>query len=172
MIEKLRETLIGQFEAALAMLSHSAAACPVEHWEGRIANNSFRQVAYHALFFVDCYLSPSENDFQLRELHQRGGDEREAVVSPGLSKDETIAYATICRQKVGEIVLSETPETLVGPSGFSFRRISRLEIHVYNIRHLQHHVGQLSTYLRRLDPALDDRGFALDWHWVAINGMR
>ncbi len=161
MIEAVKQMIIGQFEAALAMLSHCVAACPAEHWEGRIANNTFRQVAYHALFFADYYLSPKEDAFQLRELHLQGGDEREPVVSPGLSKDETIQYVATCRQKAIDIVSSETSETLIGPSGFSFRRISRLEMHVYNIRHLQHHVGQLSAYLRRVDPAMSDQ--ALPW---------
>jgi hypothetical protein len=161
MIEAVKQTIVGQFEAALAMLSHCAAACPAEHWEGRIARNSFRQVAYHSLFFADYYLSPNEDAFQLRELHLQGGDERQPVVSAGLSKEETIPYAAICRQKAIDIVSSETAETLIGPSGFSFQQISRLEMHVYNIRHLQHHVGQLSAYLRRVDPSLGDQ--ALPW---------
>jgi hypothetical protein len=161
MIEAVKQTIVGQFEAALAMLCHCVAACPAEHWEGRIANNTFRQVAYHALFFADFYLSPNEDAFQLRELHRRGGDEREPVVSPGLSKDETIQYAATCRQKAIDILSSETPETLIGPSGFSIRRISRLELHVYNIRHLQHHTGQLSAYLRRVNPSLGEQ--ALPW---------
>ncbi len=74
MIETVKQMIVGQFEAALAMLSHCVAACPVEHWEGRIANNTSRQVAYHALFFADFYLSPNEDAFQLRELHLQGGD--------------------------------------------------------------------------------------------------
>ena len=38
---------------------------------------------------------------------------------------------------------------LAGPSGFHWLKFSRLELHVYNIRHLQHHVGQLNAALRR-----------------------
>ncbi len=78
MIESIQNAILGQFEAALAMLSHCVDACPAAHWEERIANNTFRQVAYHALFFADYYLSPDEDSFQLRALHQRGGDERTA----------------------------------------------------------------------------------------------
>jgi len=103
-IEFIKQAMIGQFEAALAMLSHCADACPMEHWEGRIANNTFRQVAYHALFFADYYLSTSENAFELRDLHRRGGDERDPVVSLGLPKQETIAYAALCRQKVSDSI--------------------------------------------------------------------
>ena len=33
-------------------------------------------------------------------------------------------------------------------SGFSWLPMSKLELHFYNIRHLQHHIGQLDDRLR------------------------
>jgi len=99
---------------------------------------------------VDAYLSPAEEAFDLRDLHRRGGDERLPTSSPGLSKDETLAYLGICRQKMLETLAAETAESLEGPSGFPRRPASRGELHIYNIRHVQHHTGQLSAYLRRL----------------------
>ena len=163
MVEYVRTILTGQFEAALYMMDHCIRACPLEHWEGKIANNTFREVAYHTLFWLDLYLSPGDEEvFVLRDLHLRGGDEREPVVSPGLSKEETLAYVPICRQKIRETLAAETAESLQGPSGFSFRKISRGELHLYSLRHVQHHTGQLSAYLRRLGPALVVRE-ALPW---------
>jgi hypothetical protein len=153
MLDLVKQILIAQFEASLAMFNACIAACPDEHWEGKIANGSFRWVAYHTLFFIDLYLSESEVAFQLRDLHLRGGDERAEDASPGLPKQETLAYVPICRQKVLDTVSVETAESLAGPSGFSYREFSRAELHIYNIRHVQHHTGQLSAYLRRVDPA-------------------
>src|SRR5262245_32843960 len=153
MLELVKEILVGQFEASLAMLNVCISACAEEHWEGKIAHGSFRWVAYHTLFFVDLYLSESEEAFQLRDLHERGGDERGEEASPGLPKQETLAYVPICRQKMLETIAAETAESLTGPSGFSYRKISRAELHIYNIRHIQHHTGQLSAYVRRVDPA-------------------
>ncbi len=162
MINVVIQILTGQFEAALAMLKQCVEACSPERWEGRIANNTFRQVAYHTLFFVDLYLTPNENAFSLRDLHHRGGDERSPTVSAGLSKDETLAYLLICRQKMIETLAAETQDSLLGPSGFSYRRFSRCELHVYSIRHVQHHAGQLSAYLRRVNPSFGDPK-ALPW---------
>jgi hypothetical protein len=68
--------LIAQFEAALCMLDECVRRCPPEHFDGKIGNDTFRQVAYHTLFYADFYLSPGEAAFALRELHARGGDER------------------------------------------------------------------------------------------------
>jgi hypothetical protein len=157
MIEYVRQILTGQFEAALAMLHQCIEACPPEHWEGTIANATFRWVAYHALFFTDLYLSPNEGTFELRELHHRGGDERQPVAAPGLSKDETLAYVPLCRQKIFASLVTETEESLAGPSGFSWYKITRGEMHLVNIRHIQHHTGQLSAYLRRVDEQFKDR---------------
>jgi hypothetical protein len=109
------------------------------------------------------YLSPGdEKGFVLRDLHHRGGDEREDVLCPGLSQEETLAYVAICRQQLLATLAAETAESLQGPCGFSWRKITRGELHLYNLRHVQHHIGALSAYLRRVDPALGERK-ALPW---------
>ncbi|MGH2395759.1 MAG: DinB family protein [bacterium] len=151
MIEYVRTILTGKFEASLCMLNDCVQKCPPEQWEGKIANSTFRQIAYHTLFFVDQYLSPSEAAFQLRDCHHRGGDERSSTApSTGLTKDETLSYLAICRQKARETLASETRESLQRESGFSWLPFSRGELHLYNVRHVQHHTGQLSAHLRRI----------------------
>ena len=125
MFELYKQLVTSQFEASLCMLNQCVAACKPEHWDGKIANGTFRWVAYHTLFFTDFYLSPSEDVFELRELNQRGGDERGDALSPGLEQDDALAYVAICRQKAIDILGSETAESLAGPSGFSWRKCSR-----------------------------------------------
>ena len=147
----LKAILTSQIEAALCMLTECIQKCPVEHWEGKIGNDTFRQVAYHTLFWLDLYLSANADAFKLRELHSRGGDDRsDSGPSTGLSKDESLAYSAICRQKLLATLAAETPESLQGPSGFHWLPFSRGEAHLYNLRHVQHHTGQLSAYLRRI----------------------
>lgn len=151
MIDYTKMILTGQFEAALRMLHDCVRRCPPDHWEARIASLTIRQIAYHTLFFADLYLSPGEAGFTLRDLHHRGGDERaDTGPSAGLSKEETLAYAEICRKKALETLAAEGPGSLQRESGFSRLPFSRGELHLYNIRHIQHHTGQLSAYLRRV----------------------
>ncbi|MEX2317312.1 MAG: DinB family protein [Pirellulales bacterium] len=164
MLEFVKQIVIGQFEASLAMLAECVRMCPAEHFEEKIATITFRQVAYHALFFADLYLSPNEHAFAVRDIHAAGGDERRPFPSPGLGNEDCLAYAAICREKAREALLVETQESLAGPSGFSWYKCSRGELHVINIRHLQHHTGQLSAYLRRIDQAFQDREVL---RWVA-----
>jgi hypothetical protein len=162
MIDFIKQVFIGQFEASLAMLNQCLEACPPEHWEGNIANGTFRWVAYHALFFTDLYLSPSNEAFELRELNEHGGDERQPVACVGLAKEDALTYVQICLQKMRDAIAAETAESLAGPSGFSWYKISRGEMHLVDIRHIQHHTGQLSAYLRRVDERSKDRE-ALRW---------
>src|SRR6476660_7015712 len=118
MLDYYKQIVTTQYEGALSMLLHCVEACPPEHWESKIAQGTFRWVAYHTLFFTDLYLSKSNESFELRELHQRGGDERQPVACQGLSKEDTLAYVPLCREKALESVAAETEQSLAGPSGF------------------------------------------------------
>src|SRR4051812_28609813 len=142
------------------MLHHCIKSCPARAWENKIANATFRQIAYHTLFFTDYYLSPSPDEFQLRDLHHQGGDERGPTLSKGLSKPQTLRYLTLCRKKARQSLASQTLESLQAPS--NFRQFSRCELHIYNIRHIQHHTGALAAHLRRIDPKLSDSNL-LPW---------
>lgn len=163
MIQYVRTMLTSQFEAALCMLDQCVRACPPEHWEGKIANGTFRWAAYHTLFWMDLYLSlGDENEFVLRDLHRRGGDEREPDACVGLSREETLEYVAICRRKLLDTLAAKTAESLQARCAVSSRKFSRGELHLYNLRHVQHHVGQMSAYLRRVVPELS-RHRALPW---------
>ena len=159
----LQKILIAQFEAALAMLKDCIQACPAEHWEGIIGKYPFWQVAYHTLCFVDLYLSPDEKTFQLRDLHPAGWAEfNEEHPSRLFTPAELLRYIDICRDKAREIFAAETAEFLQTPSGISWIPFSRAELHLYNLRHLQHHTGQLGAYLRKAIPTLQSQK-SLPW---------
>jgi len=152
MIDLYKQSTLGQFEATLAMLKQCLDRCPDELWQSTVAEMTVQQIAYHTLFFVDFYLTTSEHAFSLRELHQDGGDEREDGICAGLGKSSALEYLGICLEKLRSTIASETYESLRGPSGFSWLTFTRAEMHIYNLRHVQHHTGQLSSHLRRLVP--------------------
>ena len=157
MLEYWKQSLVAQYEGALSMLLHCIEACPLEHWESIIAQGTVRWVVYHTLFYTDLYLSPSNEGFVLRGFHERGGDERGPEACIGLPKEEALAYVPLCREKMLRSVASETEASLAGPSGFFWYEITRGEMHLINIRHIQHHTGQLSAFLRRVDDRFKDR---------------
>ena len=167
MITYLQTVLTAQFEAALSMMKQRVEACPIEYFEGFIGDATVRQLVYHALFWLDYYLTSHEDAFILHTFVLHGGDERRPVISDGLSKEETMAYIEYCRNKIRMSIAAETEESLQGGSGFPSifvkTKLTRGELHLYNLRHLQHHTAQLSVYLRRVS---DENNLSLDLTWV------
>lgn len=165
MIDYIKKIIAGQFEAALCMMNGCIQKSPEDLWDGKIARHTFWQVAHHTLWFVDLYLSPNEGAFQPRKFHpQEWTSFTDPIEVPSLrfNKTELSEYLTMCREKATATLKSETWESLQGESGFRWVPFSRGELHLYNIRHVQHHTGQLSAYLRRLDETLQDPK-ALRW---------
>jgi hypothetical protein len=162
MTEHLKTILTGQLEASLAMLRECIARCPAAHWDEKIAKYTFWQVAYHTLCFVDLYLTETEAAFVCRDLHPQGMEELNGEYpSRRFTQEELLRYADICREKARETIAAETRETLEGPSGFPRYPVSRAEMHLCNIRHIQHHAGQLIAFLRHMQ--VDTRWVRTGW---------
>jgi uncharacterized damage-inducible protein DinB len=71
------------------------------------------------------------------------------VVDQPYDKQTLEGYLDHCHAKAKQAIAAETEATLEGPSGFEWLKFSRIEAHFYNIRHIQHHTGQLGATLRR-----------------------
>jgi hypothetical protein len=165
MLDLFKHALTTQFEAALCMLNDCLRLCPDAGWDALVAKYPFWHIAYHTLIFVDLYLTPSHGAFQFRpELHPGGwGEWDDEHPSRRFERDELLRYVAICRQKAKEIIVGETAETLAGPSGFDWLKITRAEMHLYNLRHIQHHVGGLNACLRRVEPSIDPKWMRAGW---------
>lgn len=160
MLDTFRELIVAQYEAALSTLKACVDKCPDAVWNARVANYKFCQVAFHTLLFTDLYLGqdPEEGQggsFRTQPFHLDNGrifrDYEEFEDRPPVhlyEKDQILAYLAHCREKAREVVPKETADILSGPNNFRPRPYSRAELHVYNIRHIQHHSAQLILRLR------------------------
>ena len=159
----LAELLAHQYEASLSMLNLAVVRCPESSWNQRVAAWKFCQAAFHAVFFADVYLQPSddvdalkrqpfhvEHPADFRDYEEL--EDREQVLL--YEKPFVVSYLQNVRRKAQETIARETSGELAGPSGFRRRNCSRAELHVYNIRHIQHHAAQLILRLR-LDAGID-----------------
>lgn len=161
MFETLRSLLHHQYEAALCTLNVCVERCPEALWNAPVAHYPFSQVVFHTLFFADVYLETDETSFRNQPFHLENAaffadyeqlEDREPVSV--YDRPSIRRYVQHCREKVGRVLKDETKETLAGPCGFARRNFSRAELHVYNIRHIQHHGAQLILRLR-LDSKVD-----------------
>jgi hypothetical protein len=70
------------------------------------------------------------------------------------TREQLGRYLDFCRQKVASVIGAETEAELSAPCRFPRKTFSRAELHVYNLRHVQHHAAQLILRLR-LDSEVD-----------------
>jgi len=150
MDEQWKTTVWRQFGAAIDMLENAMKACPEALWGDRSQKPEFWYVAFHTLFFLDLYLSESElgflppAPFTLDEMDERG-----LMPERVYSKEELQKYLEHGRAKCRSTIAGMTDERARGRCGFSWLDLSGEEMLLYNMRHVQHHAGQLHLILRQ-----------------------
>lgn len=146
----MNRELWDQFGAAIDMLDNAMAACPDEVWGSRRESAEFWYLAYHTLFFLDYYLSESADGFTppapftLAELDPAG-----VLPERVYSRAELRAYLEHGRRKCRRVIESLTEARAREPRVFGSLSCSLAELLLYNLRHVQHHAGQLHLLLRQ-----------------------
>lgn len=154
-----------QFGATIDMLENALVACPASLWEERLWRDSappppqfppqfaeFWHVAYHALVWLDLYLSGvSEDEFAPPAPFAQGEiDSVAALPAQPYTQDELRAYLASMRQKCQTTLVALTDEQARRPVAYPWsdgQPISFLELQLYNMRHVQEHAAQLSLFL-------------------------
>jgi hypothetical protein len=151
----LKTSLWQQFGAAIDTLDNAIHACPEQLWSGRLWDHpseppgyaQFWYIVYHALFWLDLYLSGTVEGFappapfKLDELDPAGFPERT------YSKDELQTYLDYGRKKCHSTILGLTDEKASHRCSFPWGEMSFIELLLYNMRHVQEHAAQLSLFL-------------------------
>ena len=158
-----KKIIQSQFQASLQMLEQVVVKCPEPLWNALDDQNKTWHVVYHALFYTHLYLQASEKDFQAWEKHHPDYESLGRLPWPPhdlpkigepYSREDLLAYLEIVRGQVRQCIPSLDLE---GPSGFSWQPFSKLELQMYNLRHLQHHTAELYERLG------SRAGIDLDW---------
>jgi hypothetical protein len=144
-----KETVWGQFGAAIDTLENAILACPDELWADRTKRAEFWYVTYHTLFWLDYYLSEKADEFSppapfgLEEMDPAG------VLPPRpYTKDELLNYLEHGRKKCRETIAAMTDERAAQLYKLRLADISIAELMLYILRHVQHHAAQLNFILR------------------------
>ncbi len=142
--QTIRNNIARQYRGALAMLGQAIEVCPDSLWLAPEYPNRFWHIAYHVLFYTHLYLQPGDAGFQPWPHHRPKSQYLGKIDTP-YSKTEVLEYHEFCCAEAE----SKVPTLdLEAESGFSWLPFNRLEVQLYNLRHLQHHTGQLADRLR------------------------
>ena len=143
-----------QYRASLSMLEEAITRCPDEMWDDPSASQRFWHICFHTLFFTHLYLQVNEQAFVPWEKHRDEYQFFESLPWPPhrapkirepYTKAELIEYLTLIKNEVEDKVAILDLHT---ESGFNWLSFSKLDLQFYNIRHIQHHTGQLDDRLR------------------------
>lgn len=139
-----------QFGAAIDMIENAMRACPDGLWGDRSQRPEFWYTVYHALFWLDLYLSgPVEGfappaPFTLEELDPAG-----LLPERPYAKDELQSYLEHGREKCRSTIEALTEERAHERCRFRWGEVGFSELLLYNLRHVQHHAAQLNLILRQ-----------------------
>jgi hypothetical protein len=153
-----RHHLWRQFGAAIDMLRAAIESCPDDVWADSAVPPRWRDddivgfwyIAFHTLFWLDRYLAGAPEDFAppspftLDELDPSG-----LLPERAYSKAELLDYLSHCRQRCRQAISDLTPERAAAPCPVGSGTLTFGELMLYNLRHVQHHVGQLNLVLRQ-----------------------
>jgi hypothetical protein len=147
-----------QLGASIDMLENAMQACPEEVWGDPskrpewLSRNvvGFWYVAYHALFFLDFYLSDSAEEFAPPEPFNKDElDPAGRLPERPYSKAELQTYLEHCRGKCRTVIQALTEQRARQRCGFERLDLSVAELLMLSMRHIQHHAAQLNLILRQ-----------------------
>lgn len=145
-----------QFGAAMDMLENALHGCPDGLWAEPLWNDpqpcaglsEFWYVAYHALFWLDLYLTGTDDGFSppapfdLNELDPAG-----LLPERQFTREELLAYLEHNRRKCRAAIENLTDERARQTCKFPWGELSYAELLLDNMRHVQEHAAQLSMLL-------------------------
>lgn len=152
----IQESLASQFHSTLNMLTQAIEQCPEQLWLSAVDQSPNRtwHLAYHTLFYIHFYLSPTDAAFipwphhrveynYLGPIPSRPG--YKPVIDQPYTREELLQYARFVQEEIDRRTAALYPEA---PSGFSWLPFNRLGVQLYCLRHAAHHTGQMIERLR------------------------
>ena len=151
MLTSFKTLVWRQFGASIDMLENAMIACPDHVWGDKVGWHEFWYLASHTLFFLDLYLSETDEagfrpppPFGLEELDEAG------VLPPRVyTKQELLTYLAHCRAKCRDSMATLTEEKANRQAVGLRPGLTFAELYLYNMRHVQHHTAQLHLLLRQ-----------------------
>ena len=165
MRELFTDCLWKNFGGAIDMLKSTIVLCPGELWQN---DRKFYYLTYHTIIFLDYYLTNPVSDFRpilpytITDPASLPPEAIDDVIPDQLyTKDEFLIYLSDIREKCKRLISEASEEKLrsrwiedaeIEMHGLCPTLVvdySILEILFYNLRHVQHHTGQLNMILRQ-----------------------
>lgn len=159
-----RMILWQQFGGAIDSLDDMIHLCPEDLWRARLWENpstrpeyaEFWYRVYHALFWLDLYLTGAEEGFLPPAPFALIEMEEDDLPERAYTKDELQSYLVDCRKRCQMKIESMTDEEALRRCRFAWGEVSFAELQLYNLRHVQEIAAQLSLLLGQKGVSVPD----------------
>ena len=153
-----RDMLLRQFSIAIDRLGDALRDCPDDLWEKRLWEDepdqwvapgfaTFWYQGYHALFWLDLYLTGAEEGFlppaPFDLVEMQAGE----TLPRTYRREELLGYLAICHQRCQVTIAALTPEAAYRLCNFPWGEVTFAELLLYTMRHVQEHAAQLHMFL-------------------------
>jgi hypothetical protein len=144
-----------QFGASIDTLNDMISSCPETLWRERLWDNTsarpeyaeFWYRVYHALFWLDLYLTGAEEGFVPPAPFEMIEMEENQLPNRVYSKADLQFYLQYGRKRCAATIEALTDETAQQRCQFAWGEVSFAELLFYNMRHVQEIAAQLSLFL-------------------------
>ncbi|GAA3959784.1 hypothetical protein [Mucilaginibacter dorajii] len=151
----MKNEIVTEYKGSLNMLVDTVHKCPDDLWESNAYENAYWRIVYHTLFYTAFYLSAGPAEFIPWDQHRANyhvlgsiaHDGQLIVIKNSYSKADLLNYASVILQSLEDAI---NEGDLTDTTGFDWIAFNRFGLHLYNIRHVQHHTGQLTERLHQV----------------------
>lgn len=148
-MEDFKAIIKSQYRAALEMVHECILHCEDELWYDKSYTNPTWRITYHALYTFRLYLYQRLEDYVPWQHHRKGlqylSEDLKTTDMEPYSRKEMEDFLALCLEMISTVdqLKVDHPE-----SGFHWYTCSKAEHLIVNLRHLQHHTGQLQDRIR------------------------
>src|SRR5512138_446903 len=152
------DMLFRQVGAAIDMLGDALRDCPDDLWEEPLWGDqsdqwvakgfsAFWYLGYHALFWLDLYLTGAEEGFAPPEPFDLVEMQPGEALPRTYTREALLRYLDYCRLKCQQTLSTMSGEEAARLCRFGWGEVSFAELQLYNMRHVQEHGAQLRLLL-------------------------
>ena len=128
-----------------------------EMWADNSDTPPFWRVCAHTIFYIDFYFSTFDPEMvDIPETYQHpafllkyGKTKLDDIENAIVTKDEMHQFLRYSRKKLRQYFDQNIEDQLSDPSGFSWLKMTKGELLLYNMRHIMEHTAILNQILKK-----------------------
>ena len=156
MQQDLSVVLLRHLKPILEMLRHTILNCPEQVFAGN--KLLVREHLYHSLVGMDVWFSDRPNHYDFNEILDIDAAQMHKVAPDAISRRFLLAYLGKIEHKLAAMPM--TTAELLEMRDMGGREITYLDQYLVQMRHVQHHLGEMDEIMREHNlPLLEWKGY-------------